>query len=117
MNFVPPGVLFANALNISQKNNMCVVHFALEQKAPFCRVLFLFLFVLSKIQGLLNGRNTGNRHNPNKQLNKKQQNQYYEKRDANGQHDLVSYNFLHYKKSVGFLKTPANVENFLIGCH
>jgi len=90
-------VLFANALNISQKNNVYVVHFALKKKHPFPRCFFCPFLIT--------------------QLNKKQQNQCYEKRDADGQHNLVSYNFLHYKKSVGFLKTPANVENFLIGCH
>jgi hypothetical protein len=97
MKFMPPGVLFANALNISQKNNVYVVHFAKHKKSTQNRVLFCYFLII--------------------QLNKKQQNQCYEKRDADRQHNLVSYNFLHYKKSVGFLKTPANVENFLIGCH
>jgi len=37
------------------------------------------------------------------QLNKKQQNQYYEKGNPNGHHDLISYNFLHFKRVLDFL--------------
>ncbi len=97
MNFLPPGLLFANALNISQKEQLCALYTLRSIKKAPKQGAFLLLLII--------------------QLNKKQQNQCYEKRDADRQHNLVSYEFLHYKKSVGFLKTPANVENFLIGCH